>query len=142
MNRYILLLSLIAVSASCSNDSDPAADKANFVRIYDNDKFNSSYFPIDIKQTPDGGYLILGGRRLTDSNFSGTYLLRVDQYGAFISQQEIGSDKVAPIEPLLETGGKYYFFSMTPVGLTSQLTEMGYKQNYCGGRFLSFSRLQ
>ena len=124
MNRYILLLSLIAVSVSCSNDSDPAADKANFVRIYDNDKFNSSYFPIDIKQTPDGGYLILGGRRLTDSNFSGTYLLRVDQYGAFISQQEIGSDKVAPIEPLLETGGKYYFFSMTPVGLTSQLTEM------------------
>ena len=85
---------------------------------------------------------MIGGRRLTDSNFSGTYLLRVDQYGAFISQQEIGSDKVAPIGPLLETGGKYYFFSMTPVGLTSQLTEMGYKQNYCGGRFLSFSRLQ
>jgi hypothetical protein len=51
----------------CANDSDPAADKASFTRIYDNNKYNASFYPIDIKQTPDGGYLILGGRRIEDS---------------------------------------------------------------------------
>jgi hypothetical protein len=66
--RYLFILALV-VLIGCSNDSDPAADKASFTRIYDNSKFNTTYFPIDIKQTPDGGYLILGGRRLESSLF-------------------------------------------------------------------------
>jgi hypothetical protein len=123
--KKTILISLLAILAfSCAKDSDVATDKANFTRIYDNNKFDASYFPIDVKQTPDGGFLILGGRRLTDSNFSGTYLMKVDQLGAYVSDLEVTSDKVAPIGPLLEANNKYYFFSMTPVGLQTQISEM------------------
>ena len=124
MRKQILLVVLSALAWSCSNKSDPAADKANFTRIYDNDKFEASYFPIDITQTPDGGYLILGGRRLDDSNFSGIYLMKVDEFGAFVSEKEVDSNNIDPIGPILMANSKYYFFCMTQVALQSQLIEM------------------
>jgi hypothetical protein len=124
MNRQLLLVALSAFAWSCSNKSDPAADKANFTRIYDNNKFEASYFPIDITQTPDGGYLILGGRRLDNSNFSGVYLMKVDELGAFVSEKEVDSNNIDPIGPILTANGKYYFFCMSSVALQSQLIEM------------------
>jgi hypothetical protein len=122
--RLLLIAILTFIFIGCSNDSDPAADKANFTRIYDNNKYNASYYPIDIKQTPDGGYLILGGRRIDDSNFSGIYLMKVDELGGFISEQEVDENYVNPIGPLLESGGNYFFFCMSSVGLQTQLFQV------------------
>jgi hypothetical protein len=122
--RLLLIAILTFIFIGCANDSDPAADKANFTRIYDNNKYNASYYPIDIKQTPDGGYLILGGRRIDDSNFSGIYLMKVDELGGFISEQEVDENYVNPIGPLLESGGNYFFFCMSSVGLQTQLFQV------------------
>jgi hypothetical protein len=124
MKKYILFFISAYVSMSCTEETDPETDMANFTRIYDNNKFEASYIPIDVKQTPDGGFLILGGRRLTESNFTGTYLMKADKFGAFVSELEVPTDIVAPVGPLLEASGKYYFFSMTPVGLQTQLSEV------------------
>jgi len=119
--RYLLILALV-VLFGCSNDSDPAADKASFTRIYDNNKFNAAYNPIDIKQTPDGGYLILGSRRLDTSLFPGIYLLKVDEFGSVVSEEEVDDELVAPIGPLMQhSDGGYYFFCMLDVGLQTQL---------------------
>jgi hypothetical protein len=126
MNKLFTVI-LLGLLFSCARDSDPALDKANFTRIYDNNKFNGSYFPIDLKQTPDGGYLILAERRLVNSSFSGTYLLKVDEFGKFISELEVPSNQVAPIGPLLEADGKYYFFSMEPGNYQTQLSEVDLK---------------
>ena len=123
MKRYLLLFVSLTLLVACSNDSDPIADKSNFTKIYDNNKFSASYYPIDMKQTPDGGYLILGGMRLEDSNFSGVYIMKVDESGTFIADKEMESEFVNPIG-LLESNSKYYFFAMTPVGLQTQLFEV------------------
>lgn len=124
MRFLLLLFTSLVLLTGCSNESDPASDKASFTRIYDNDQFTASFHPIDIKQTPDGGYLILGRRRIQDSNFSGVYIMKVDEFGAFISEQEVDEGFVNPIGPLLESGGNYFFFCMTPVGLQTQLLSM------------------
>lgn len=121
--RYIYILALV-LFFGCSNDPDPAADKASFTRIYDNSKFNTTYFPIDIKQTPDGGYLILGGRSVEGSDFSGIYLLKVDAFGGFESEIEIDEAYVNPIGPLFLSGSNYYFFCMTPGGFQTQLFQV------------------
>ena len=112
MKNYIALATLF-ITFSCANESSPTIDKLNFTRIYDNNKFNTSYYPIDMRQTSDGGYLILGGRRLKDSNFTGTYIMKVDEFGVFVSDQEVDSKYINPVGQLLEVSGKYYFFCMT-----------------------------
>lgn len=122
--RLILIAFSVFIFIGCSNDSDPAADKASFTRIYDNNKYNASFYPIDIKQTPDGGYLILGGHRIDNSSFSGIYIMKVDEFGGFVSEQEVDETFVNPIAPLMENGGNYYFFSMTSVGLQTQLFKL------------------
>lgn len=122
--RLILIAFSVFIFIGCSNDSDPAADKASFTRIYDNNKYNASFYPIDIKQTPDGGYLILGGRRIDNSSFSGIYIMKVDEFGGFVSEQEVDETFVNPIAPLMENGGNYYFFCMTSVGLQTQLFKL------------------
>lgn len=122
--RLLVLLLTIGFITSCSNEADPSADKASFTRIYDNDNFNASFYPIDMKQTPDGGFLILGGRRITDSNFSGIYIMKVDEFGGFISELEVDPAFVNPVGPLLESGGNYYFFAMNAVGLQTQLFQL------------------
>src|SRR6478736_4695203 len=116
MKRYLLPFVTLILLVACSNESDPVADKSNFTKIYDNNKFSASFYPIDMKQTPDGGYLILGGMRLEDTNFSGVYIMKVDEFGTFVSDKEMESDFVNPVG-LLESSSKYYFFAMTPVGL-------------------------
>ncbi len=122
--RSVILLSVIILLAGCSNDSDPISDKATFTRIYDNDQFNASFYPIDIKQTPNGEYLILGGRRIPNSSFFGVYIMKADEFGGFISEQEVDETLVNPIGPILENGGNYFFFCMTSIGLQTQLLQL------------------
>jgi hypothetical protein len=124
MKRNLLsVLILTLLVAGCSNDSDPVADKGSFTKIYDNSKFSASYYPIDMKQTADGGYLILAGRRMDDSNFSGVYVMKTDELGAFVTDHEAEDDLVNPIG-MLQSNDKYYFFVMNPISLQGQLVEM------------------
>ncbi|HPI81020.1 MAG TPA: hypothetical protein PLM35_10850, partial [Cyclobacteriaceae bacterium] len=124
MNKYVFIL-LCSLGVSCANESDPEADKANFVRIYDSDLYNASFNPIDLQQTADGGYLFLGSRKLDGSNFSGAYLLKVDALGAFVSEQLVDEGYVAPAGGLLPLNGNYYFFCMSAPSLETQLVEVG-----------------
>lgn len=121
---YLLLSAALLFASGCTEESDPVLDESIFTRIYDNNKFNTSYSPIDIKQTSDKGYLILGSRRLAESNFSGIYLLKVDAQGAVVSEQELDEAMVNPVGPLLVSGDKFYFFCMTTVSLQTQLAEV------------------
>jgi len=123
LNLILFILGTMAWS-HCANHSDPAADKSNFTKIFDNNQFNASYYPVDMVQTPDGGYLILGGRSLTSSSFSGTYIMSADAFGNFVAAQEVDENLVDPIGNILSANGKYYFFCMTAVGLQTQLIEM------------------
>lgn len=130
MKRHIhisrlFLLALTVITLACENESDPLSDQARFTKIYDNNKFNASYEPLDVIQTADGGYLVLGTRRLDDLNFRGIYLLKADKFGAFVTESEPDVDLVSPVGPILTVNGTHYFFAMTSVGLQSQLVELG-----------------
>ena len=130
MRKFLVPILFLLFAGACKNESDLATDKANFSRIYDNSQFSNSYYPIDMVQTPDGGFLILGGRKLVAitaegdhevSNFSGVYLLKIDELGNFVSDQEVDSLYVDPVGPLIAGNGNYYFFTMNATSLQTQL---------------------
>ncbi len=108
---YILSLLSFAV-LSCSEESNPAFDSENFTSIFDNYNFSVDYKPIDMVQTSDGGYLVLGSRKLDDSNFSGIYLLKADKNGNFIKELEVEDTYVNPVAKFTQIGEAYYFVCM------------------------------
>ena len=115
---YVLSIAFAISLWSCDISDNDVTPGASFLKIYDNDDFQASFIPIDVKQTADGGYLILGGTRLDNSDFIGVYLMRVDEEGNFVSEQNLSSQFVHPIYNLMEIGDSFYFVAMD--GLTLQ----------------------
>ena len=77
-----------------------------------------------MRQTPDGGYIILGGRKLADSNFTGIYLLKADKFGNFVKELEVEETSVNPIAKFAEYQTKYYFFCMDPLTQQAQIANV------------------
>lgn len=125
MTKFLLplLLTGLLIVTSCVEETNPEFDKKSFTKIYDNNLFTTNYFPIDMVQTPDGGYLILGGRRLADSNFTGIYLMKADKEGNFVKEIEVDNNVVNPIAQLALFNNSYYFFCMDPLTLQVQLAQ-------------------
>lgn len=123
---YAILSAILGFSLlmSCSEESNPEFDMQTFTTIFDNNKFDASYFPIDMRQTPDGGYIILGGRRLDDSNFTGIYLLKADKFGNFEKEIEVEETSVNPVAKFTEYQTKYYFFCMDPLTQQAQIANV------------------
>ncbi len=121
----LLCLALtVILAASCSEESNPAFDTQTFTTIFDNNDFDASYFPIDMRQTPDGGYIVLGGRKLADSNFTGIYLMKADKFGNFVKELEVEETFVNPIAKFAEFQTKYYFFCMDPLTQQAQIANV------------------
>ncbi|MBX2954688.1 MAG: hypothetical protein KF846_00935 [Cyclobacteriaceae bacterium] len=123
MTKYLfsLLLAGFLMVTSCVEETNPEFDQKSFTKIYDNNLYTIDYFPIDMVQTEDGGYLILGGRRLEDSNFTGIYLMKADKDGNFVKDIEVDESFVNPIAQLAFVNNNYYFFCMDPLTLQAQL---------------------
>ncbi|MTI24593.1 hypothetical protein [Fulvivirga kasyanovii] len=122
LNAYIaFILIMTALLSSCDISDNEIAPDASFFRIYDNDLFQASFIPIDVKQTGDGGYLILGATRLDDSDFLGVYLLKADENGQFVSEQNLSSQFVHPVNSLIEFEDKFYFVAMEATSLQAHL---------------------
>jgi hypothetical protein len=121
--RFLLIIVLSSGLWSCLEETNPVFDEQVFTKIYDNSLFSASYTPIDMVQTPDDGYLILAERRLTDSNFTGIYLMKADKQGNFITAIEVDEAHVHPVARLTAVNDAYYFFCMDPLTLQAQLAQ-------------------
>lgn len=116
--RTSLLLLLIApLLTMCGEEPDPRTEAEKFVSIYDNNQLNAIYFPIDVKQTADGGYIILAAKEIiapdansNNPNFYYTYIIRADKNGNFIRENELESNYVSPVGDLVQVDTTFYFF--------------------------------
>lgn len=110
---YFLCLTSVFCFLSCQEDSDPKFEVEKFTSIFDDNRFNKEYNPIDIQQTSDGGYIVLAATRLPESNFSGIYLLKADRFGNFVKQTEVEESHVAATGRLSKYQNTFYFFCMS-----------------------------
>lgn len=125
MLRRILFFIPVLLLSGCLEESSEKLDRKAFTKIYDNSEFNSSFYAIDMKQTADGGYLILGGKTRIikeqpqpgepdePSNVNtpmSVYLLKADEFGNIITQLELDETYIYPIGKLNYIGDSFYFF--------------------------------
>lgn len=118
-----ILLALITLASSCSEDSNPDFEKEKFTSVFDNKDYSAAFYPIDCRQTIDGGYLILAERKIPGSNFRGTYLLRVDAFGNFVN--DLALDQYSnPVGDLMYLRDAYYFLALDTLSLQGQLVKV------------------
>lgn len=115
---WAMLFILFITGCNEPNDTEPSV---NFLKIYDDARFNASYIPIDIIQTSDEGYLILSGTRLETSDFIGVYVLKVDKDGNFVNHIIFPETVVHPVANWLILDDTYYFFAMNATNLSVEL---------------------
>ena len=121
MKYFILIPLLTSFLFSCKSDQEEVLPSENFVRIYDDNRFNASYIPIDIIQTPDEGFLILSGSRQPSSNFIGTNIMKTDPEGNFVAGVKLPDNEVQPIANWVAIGEDYYFFCMDATNLLTKM---------------------
>jgi hypothetical protein len=109
---------------SCAEESDPAFEKETFTSIFDDNGFSVAFYPVDVLQTADGGYLIVAERKIIGSNFKGIYVLKADAFGNFEKELTPDDQYVNPVGQLMEIGGDFYFFAMDAVSLQAQLVRI------------------
>lgn len=109
------MLIVISLFNACDISDNEVEPSQSFLRIFDDNEFNASFIPIDVKQTADGGYIVLASTRIEDSNFTGVYLLKADEAGNFVSEQRLTSDFLFPVGELMEVEGVFYFVAMRAI---------------------------
>lgn len=124
LKPLFLISAFCLVVLSCVEETTPELEEQKFTRIFDNNQFHASNTPIDAAQTPDGGYLILSSRRLTDSDFSGVYLMKVNERGVFVTDLEVEEEFVNPIGDLMFIDGYYYFFCMDELAVQAHIAKV------------------
>jgi len=110
---YFFLLLLAVFAAGCEDTFQP--DEA-FLRIYDDQLANRKYFPLDIEQADDGGYIILSA--LDDWDI---HVQKISSEGDFVWSYISAGPYVNPVPGLLKVNGSIYFFCMAEVGLFTYL---------------------
>ncbi|HAI76517.1 MAG TPA: hypothetical protein DCM08_09735 [Microscillaceae bacterium] len=115
---YACFWALILCWSACSSNKD-VKPSDSFTKIYDNGEFGGSFFPVDVKQTTDGGYLILAEARLTSSNFYGVYLLRTNERGDVIWSRQAPANFVNPVPGLFAVNDQFFFFCMDATSLAT-----------------------
>lgn len=107
MRLAVLVVFLSVLFGGCVvRKQEPAANPSeSFTKIYDKAD-NSTYTAVDIKQTEDEGYIILGMVNQVP------YLLKIDNRGDVIwdTLAEDYSEYRQPVKNLLIIKGDYYFF--------------------------------
>lgn len=115
VTRLLASLFIALLISSCGNEEEFIPD-ASFIKIYNDESFETSYIPMDIVQAGKNGYFILSA---FDS--WNTYILRVDEDGEFMWDYTLEESYVNPIKGLYYRDSAFYFFCMDNLSLATIL---------------------
>lgn len=125
LKNLLLGLVIIMIAAACDiGDNKDVNPADSFLRIYDSHQFDHAISPVDVIQTSENGYLLLGNYRRDDTDFLGTYIASTDDEGHFIRNTYLRDNNVHPVGEFLTLGGNHYFVSMDAINLQAYLNQV------------------
>ena len=124
INLFLGVAVVWAVSSCDIRDNKDVNPADSFLRIYDSHQFDHAIGPVDVAQTSENGYLLLGNYRRDDTDFLGTYIASTDENGHFIRNTYMRDNNVHPVGEFLMLGGQHYFISMDAVSLQAYLNHV------------------
>ena len=117
----ILYLFILTIPYSCDISKNDFEPNSTFVKIYDDNRFEQEYYPLDVIQTADNGYLILSEKKDDQSLFTSVYVLKTDALGNVVTQTEMVAPYSNPINGWSKIGDLYYFVCMDANNLSGSL---------------------
>ncbi len=111
--KRILIIAIVAVGFSaCVEPTDHEFDRDQFTSIFDHPSFSEERYALDVRETADGRFLVLGERRVPNSLFRSVFIILTDSAGKPVQELLVDEPYVGAVGNLMEQGGQYYFFCM------------------------------
>ncbi|TAG57705.1 MAG: hypothetical protein EAZ27_02325 [Cytophagales bacterium] len=120
MKKIIIFITLIIGLLSCDISKNKPLPQSQFTTIFENNNSGHDYFPLDIKQTADNGFLILAEIQVSTSDFPVLYLLKTDDKGKVLWEKR-NDDLVSPTPNLIENGSEFQIIAMNKSTLLATL---------------------
>lgn len=122
MKHIASFIYLLFLMSACDISKNKALPENPFTVIFENNNNGNDYYPLDIKQTADKGFLILAEMQNTSSNFPLVYIIKTDEKGKVLWEKQ-SENLVSPASQLIENGSDFAFICMNNNSFTTQLTK-------------------
>lgn len=109
-NTFLLLALTGFIFLSCSEDE--LEDTDSFTRIIEDGTYNNAYFPIGIRETTDGGAIVVSAKSSDPENYPEVVIIKVDDEGLWENETSLPDPYVSPIGEIMSTDSVFYFFCM------------------------------
>ena len=108
-SSFLAILVLTLLFFSCSEDT---VENEDFSRIIEDGSYNNAYFPVGIRETLDGGAIVVSAISSEPENYPGVVVTKIDDDGFWENESTLGSPYVSPSGEIMESDSLFYFFCM------------------------------
>lgn len=117
---WVMVLSLLLLG--CDKKNNQAAPTLGFTKIIGNTDFLGTFYPFDLKETPDKGLITLSSTNPT--GLKNIHLTKLSPTGELEWELFDSSGFVNPLPVLFEQNGTFYIFGMQEVTLVGHLLQI------------------
>lgn len=122
MNKTnFIFIAIVFALSGCDITKNDVEPTASFTKIYDDNRFEQEYYPVDIIETADKGFLILSELKNDQSLFTSVHILKTDALGNIVSQIELDAPFANAVNGWSKVGELYYFVCMNANNLIANL---------------------
>lgn len=122
-NYQLWSLLLCCWMAACENDPKEVGPEQRFIRVYQHSDFQMSFYPMDLREMPEGGFMVLSRVEIGESTLGGIHLLRTDPTGQLLWENTQSGNFTNPLPGMMTRPDGVFFFCMDPFNTTAYLVK-------------------
>ncbi len=123
--KGLLVICISLSMTGCDIKKSKADPSGSFSAVYDHPDINLSFYPVDMVQSHDGGFLVLSVYTDTAlSTFPLIRLMKTNKTGALVREQVVDASYCSAVPALIPNGSSWRFVCMDAVNQNTKLMEV------------------